>query len=94
MHHQHSSAFEAQLRRYVEAADPTQEQLAEWVGLTVNAISLLERGRRQVPYPQTIRKLAEALGLSTVDIAAWRDTFEGPEPVPVLPFPILPAQRR
>jgi len=62
MHHQHTSAFGEQLRRYCEAAGLAQEQLAERAGLTVNAISLLERGRRRLPYPQTIRKLAEALG--------------------------------
>src|SRR5215213_2182159 len=72
MHNEHTSAFGAQLRRYREAAGLTQEQLAERAGLTVNAISLLERGLRQLPYLQTIRKLAAALGLSIVDIAAWR----------------------
>src|SRR5512134_2325379 len=76
MHHQHTSAFGAQLRRYREAAGLTQEQLAERAGLTANAISLLERGQRRLPYPQTIRKLAEALGLSTAEIATWRDTFK------------------
>ncbi|MFL5807379.1 MAG: helix-turn-helix domain-containing protein, partial [Roseiflexaceae bacterium] len=91
MHNEHTSAFGAQLRRYREVAGLTQEQLAERAGLTVNAISLLERGLRRLPYPQTIRKLAAALGLSTAEIAAWRDTFQEREPVPARPHPLLPA---
>src|SRR3982751_3999062 len=91
MHNQHISAFGAQLRRYREAAGLTQEQLAAQAGLTVNAISLLERGLRRLPYPQTIRKLAAALGLSTAEIATWRDTFHEREPVPAHPHPVLPS---
>ncbi len=44
-------SFGEQLRRYREAAALTQEELAERAGLTVDAISALERGRRQRPYP-------------------------------------------
>jgi predicted ATPase/DNA-binding CsgD family transcriptional regulator/DNA-binding XRE family transcriptional regulator len=91
MHNEHTSAFGAQLRRYREVAGLTQEQLAERAGLTVNAISLLERGLRRQPFPQTIRKLAAALGLSTAEIAAWRDTFQEREPVPARPHLVLPA---
>ena len=53
----------AQLRRYREAASLTQEQLAERAGLIVNAISLLERGWCRLPYPRTIRKLAQVLSV-------------------------------
>src|SRR5215212_260788 len=91
MHNQHTSAFGVQLRRYREVAGLTQEQLAARAGLTVNAISLLERGLRRLPYPQTIRKLAAALGLSTAEIAAWRDTFQEREPLIARPQPLLPA---
>jgi predicted ATPase/DNA-binding CsgD family transcriptional regulator/DNA-binding XRE family transcriptional regulator len=89
MHDQHTSAFGAQLRRYRKAAGLTQEQLAEQSGLTVNAISLLERGLRRLPYPQTIRKLAAALGLSTAEIAAWRDTFRERTLAPARPHVVL-----
>lgn len=41
----------------------TQEMLAEQSELSVNAISALERGERQHPYPRTIRALASALAL-------------------------------
>jgi transcriptional regulator with XRE-family HTH domain len=52
------------LRRYREAAGYSQEELAERAGLTANAISALERGERKRPYPDTVRRLAAALGLS------------------------------
>lgn len=45
----------------------TQAELAERAGLSVKAISALESGRRQRPYPSTVRALADALGLSEVE---------------------------
>jgi len=56
--------FGARLRRYRESAGYSQEELAERAGLSANAISALERGERKRPYPDTLRRLAEALGLS------------------------------
>ena len=56
--------FGDRLRLYREAAGFSQEQLAERTGLSSNAIGALERGERKRPYPDTIRRLAEALGLS------------------------------
>ena len=53
----------SQLRRLREAAGLTQEELAFQAGLTPNAVSDLERGKTQRPYPHTIRSLADALGL-------------------------------
>ncbi len=50
------------LRRQREAARLTQEELAGRSGLSVRAISDLERGRTRRPYPRTIRLLADALG--------------------------------
>ena len=44
-------AFGARLRRLREAAGLTQEELAERAGLAAKAISALERGERQYPYP-------------------------------------------
>jgi transcriptional regulator with XRE-family HTH domain/tetratricopeptide (TPR) repeat protein len=41
----------------------TQEQLAERAGLSVRAISNLERGRTRKPFPHSLRALAAALGL-------------------------------
>lgn len=59
-----SPGFGHQLRRLRETARLTQEELAERAGISVKAISALERGRRQRPYPNTVRALADALGLS------------------------------
>jgi predicted ATPase/DNA-binding XRE family transcriptional regulator len=64
-------SFGERLRRHREAAGLTQEELAERAGLTSNSVSALERGERRRPYPNTIRLLAEALGLT----AAERATF-------------------
>lgn len=63
--------FGARLRRHREAAGLTQEELAERAGLSVKAIAALERGRRQRPYPHTVRALADALGLSDDERAAF-----------------------
>ena len=64
MHAGEVPPFSEQLRQLRQAAGLTQEELAERAGLSVKAISALERGRRQRPYPHTVRALADALGLS------------------------------
>jgi predicted ATPase/transcriptional regulator with XRE-family HTH domain/Tfp pilus assembly protein PilF len=61
--------FGERLRRYREAAGYSQEALAERAGLSANAISALERGERKRPYPDTLRRLAEALGLTNAERA-------------------------
>ena len=62
--------FGSQLRALREAAGLTQEELAERAGVTSYAVSALERGRRQRPYPNTVRSLADALGASDAPRAA------------------------
>jgi hypothetical protein len=42
----------------------SQEELAERAGLSQRGISDLERGRRRLPHPATVRRLAEALGVT------------------------------
>jgi transcriptional regulator with XRE-family HTH domain len=42
----------------------SQAELSEKAGVSHQVISLTEQGKR-VPYPKTIRKLAEALDVST-----------------------------
>jgi predicted ATPase/transcriptional regulator with XRE-family HTH domain len=56
-------SFAAALRQLRTSSGLTQEQLAERAGLSINAISALERGERRHPYPHTVRALASALGL-------------------------------
>jgi predicted ATPase/transcriptional regulator with XRE-family HTH domain len=80
------------LRHYREAAGYSQEDLGERAGLSANAISALERGERKRPYPDTLRRLADALGLSDAqrsELAALRGGPEAPA-VPLAPGPRQP----
>jgi predicted ATPase/DNA-binding XRE family transcriptional regulator len=56
--------FGERLRRLRDAAGLTQERLAERAGLSANAVAALETGKRRRPHPNTVRALADALGLS------------------------------
>ncbi len=93
-----SSYFGAELRRLREAAGLTQEELAFRAGLTPNAVSGLERGKTRRPYPNTVRSLADALGLSDGERASLlaavpkRDTTGPDTPSPVPGGPALPFQ--
>ena len=58
------------LRRLRERSGLSQEQLAERAGISAKAVSALERGERQHPYPHTVRSLATALGLYHVRLLA------------------------
>src|SRR5918993_5378515 len=51
------------LRRLRLVAALSQEELAERAGLSARGISALETGHRATPRPETVRLLAEALGL-------------------------------
>jgi predicted ATPase len=55
------------LRQHRNAAGLTQEDLAERSGLSVDTISLLERGEHRRPHRYTMQNLADALGLSRSD---------------------------
>ena len=59
------------LRQHRLAAGLTQEELAERAGMSARGISDLERGARSHPHRETVRLLADALGLS----GAARSTF-------------------
>ena len=65
MSSQPEESFGVLLRHFRERAGLTQETLAEKAGLTPNAISALECGRRRHPYPYTVQALATALCLPT-----------------------------
>ncbi len=58
------TTFARLLRHHRESAGLSQEALAERAGLSVDAVSALERGVRRTPRPSTVRLLAEALLLS------------------------------
>jgi predicted ATPase/DNA-binding XRE family transcriptional regulator len=55
--------FGAYLKVLRVTAGFTQEELAATAGLSVHAISALERGERRRPHMETVRALASALGL-------------------------------
>lgn len=55
--------FGVLLLHYRAAAHLTQEQLALYAGLSVDAIAALERGKWHTPRGATVELLAEALGL-------------------------------
>jgi predicted ATPase/transcriptional regulator with XRE-family HTH domain len=57
-------AFGAQLKALREAAGFTQEELATVAGLSVHAVSALERGHRRRPQVDTVRALSAALDLT------------------------------
>ncbi len=91
-------AFGDLLRQHRDAAGLTQEDLAERAGLSVDTISLLERGERRRPHRHTMRNLAEALGLSQSDRIRFERAARQPalhatahiaQPA-VLPSPLTP----
>ena len=46
----------------------SQEDLHRMTGVSRDTISKMETGDRPNPHPRTLRKLAEALGVSVADI--------------------------
>ena len=57
-------SFGAHLKALRETAGFTQEELATIAGLSVHAVSALERGERRRPHVETLRALAAALDLA------------------------------
>ncbi|MBV8147464.1 MAG: helix-turn-helix domain-containing protein [Candidatus Eremiobacteraeota bacterium] len=58
------AAFSEVLKEQRRAAGYSQEELAERAGLSTAAIAALEQGLRRAPYRETVRALADGLGLS------------------------------
>ncbi len=57
-------SFGAQLKALRQTAGFTQEELATIAGLSVHAVSALERGQRRRPQAETVRALCAALDLT------------------------------
>ena len=70
-------AFGRLLKRYRVAKCLTQEALAARAGLSVRAISDLERGVNRTPHTDTLRLLVEALCLAPADRDALTATARG-----------------
>ncbi len=92
------SSFGDLLRRMRTAAAFSQEELAERAGLSVRAVSDLERGAHQAPRLATMRLIADALRLEAAGraslIAAARPAEAASPLIPASgssPFPGLPA---
>ena len=66
-------SFGARLKALREGAGFTQEELATIAGLSVHAVSALERGERRRPQAETMRALSAALDLT----GELRDAFFG-----------------
>ncbi|HYN87825.1 MAG TPA: tetratricopeptide repeat protein, partial [Ardenticatenaceae bacterium] len=97
-----AASFAALLRHHRVAAGLSQEALAERAGISVRAVSDLERGARRAPYRETVRLLADALRLEPADRVALEAAVDrgrgplagvaaGPDPVaPTLPAAVTP----
>src|SRR5215211_862106 len=59
-----AGSFGTQLKALRETAGFTQEELATIAGLSVHAVSALERGERRRPQAETVRALCTALDLT------------------------------
>jgi predicted ATPase/DNA-binding XRE family transcriptional regulator len=100
-----TASFAELLKQYRTAVTLSQEGLAERAGVSPRAISDLERGLHRAPYPDTIRLLADALGLDVeararLIAAAVRQRLAIPAPpepkraVSGLPVPLTPLLGR
>ena len=85
--------FAALLRELRSRARLTQEELAEATGLSPRSISDLERGIATTPRRDTIRLLADALGLAGRGRAQFEAVARG-RPVPAVPVPAGRRRRR
>ncbi|WP_281404344.1 ATP-binding protein [Streptomyces roseirectus] len=61
----------------------SQEELAQWSGVSVRTISHVETGRITRPRPATVRQLADALGLRGQPREEFRAAATGTAPAPV-----------
>jgi len=74
------SPFGALLRQLRVAAGLTQEELAASARLSPRSVSDLERGISRSPRPETVRRLAAALGLGERELAEFRAAAAGRQP--------------
>jgi predicted ATPase/DNA-binding XRE family transcriptional regulator len=77
-------SFGAQLRALRGAAGFTQEELATIAGLSVHAVSALERGERRRPHVETVRALSAALDLTGATRDALLESARAPAHIAVV----------
>src|SRR5512140_2069694 len=71
-------SFGAHLKSLREAAGFTQEELATIAGLSVHAVSALEREQRRRPHVETVRALSAALDLTGATRDACLESARSP----------------
>jgi len=76
-----SRTFAFLLKHHRNAAGLTQEELAGRAGVGLRTISNLERGINRAPYRATVRRLADALGLSGGDLTRLATSARRPPKV-------------
>jgi predicted ATPase/DNA-binding XRE family transcriptional regulator len=77
-------SFGAHLKALREAAGFTQEELAAIAGLSVHAVSALERGERRRPHVETVRALSAALDLTGAARDALMRSARAPDEDPAV----------
>ena len=77
-----AGTFGARLKALREKAGFTQEELATIAGLSVHAVSALERGERRRPQPETVRALSAALDLPAEERDALVASARAQKPLP------------
>jgi tetratricopeptide (TPR) repeat protein/transcriptional regulator with XRE-family HTH domain len=80
-----SSGFGALLLTHRKASGHSQEELAAATGMSVRAISDLERGRTRQPRRRTLEALATALALTGAARVAFLAAATADDPTPALP---------
>lgn len=76
------SPFGDELRRRRRETGLTQEQLAELSGISIRAITDIERGVVERPHVDTLRLLAGALELAPDDTREWLNLRQAPSSLP------------
>ncbi|WP_328991631.1 tetratricopeptide repeat protein [Kribbella sp. NBC_01245] len=86
------SSFANLLRQHRRAASLSQAGLAERAGLSVDAVSGLERGVRRYPRRETVLALADVLDLNAPDQAELLTAAKRRAQVAVFPAAVVPRQ--
>jgi predicted ATPase/DNA-binding XRE family transcriptional regulator len=99
MHSEARDGPAATLKRFRIMAGLTQEELAERAGVSARTVSDVERGLRTAVYPDTARRLAQALELRDDQRPHFESTMRGHETddhparsrstIPIVPTPLL-----